>query len=34
MVHYGNIARHIDKGLGKAAKKLGQPFNGFRVEDT
>lgn len=32
MVHYGNIARHIDKGLGKAAKKLGQPFNGYRVE--
>lgn len=34
MVHYGNIARHIDKGLGKAAKKLGQPFDAFRVTDT
>ena len=32
MVNYASIARHIDKGLGKAANKLGQPFNGYRIE--
>lgn len=34
MVNSARIARKIDKGLGKAAAKLGQPFNGFRVTQT
>jgi hypothetical protein len=34
MVNYARIARHIDKGLGKAAEKLGQPFNGFRPDSA
>lgn len=32
MVDYATIQAKIDRGKGKAARKLGQPFNVFRIE--
>lgn len=31
MVNYARIQHHIDKGLGIAARKLGQPFSAYRI---
>jgi len=32
MVNYARVATHIDRGNGKAAQKLGQPYLSYRVE--
>ncbi len=34
MVNYAKIQHHIDKGLGLAAKKLGPPFEVYRIGAT
>lgn len=31
IVNYARVEHHIDRGRGKAAQKLGQPFNAYRV---
>lgn len=34
MVNYARVQHHIDRGLGKAAQKLGQPYTAYRVSPT
>lgn len=34
MVNYARIAEHIDRGRGIAAKKLGPPFDAYRLDPT
>lgn len=34
MVNYARIQHHIDRGLGIAARKLGQPFSAFRCDEN
>lgn len=34
MVDYAKVQRHIDRGKGIAAKKLGPPFLGYRITGT